>query len=271
MSKSVLTALFLGAGVVGASAWTGPSIDSRGNENAEPQRAYTLLVDGQEVALQPGAEVQLEGKFENPKLKLELGSTRHFKYGGIAFDYPANFVWEADVSDPSFRMWTMDGASVSLMVFRTSFGFSAEEFVDSLAEEFDSMETQPLIQKLGALELSGEAVTTQIAGSMLTYDVFEVPSEVGSTLLILMDSTEDGLHTAEYQLTLRSLRESLRRRGGVDPAQVREIETQIQDVRQQIEVFEVTYTDDQPILQELHAKLAKLEAQLAQAQAHGGR
>lgn len=269
MSKSVLAALFLSAGVVGASVWSGPSIDPRSDENAEPERAYTLQVDGQQVALQPGVEVQLEGRFENPTVKLVLGSTRNFRYGGVSFDYPANFVWEADVSDPSFRMWTMDGADVSLMVFRTSFGFSAEEFVDSLAEEFDSFESNPISQELGALKLQGQAVTTEVAQSVLTYDVFEVPSEVGSTLLILMDATDDGLHTEEYRRVLRGLATSLRLDGVADPEGARALEAKIADVQEQIEVFEVTYTDDQPILKELRDRLAKLEAELAELRGGG--
>ena len=263
MSKSVLAALFLSAGVVGASVWSGPSIDPRSDEHAEPERAYTLMVDGQEVALQPGVEVQVQGKFENPTVKLELGATRHFRYGGIAFDYPAGFVWEADVADPSFRMWTMDGASVSLMVFRTSFGYSVEEFVESLAEEFDSFESMPIQQELGTLELQGETVTAEIAQSVLTYDVFEIPSEVGSTLLILMGSTDDGVHTEEYRGVMRGLWSSLRLGAEADPARIRELEAEIADVQEQIEVFEVTYTDDQPILKDLRDRLAKLEAELA--------
>ena len=263
MSKSVLAALFLSAGVVGASVWSGPLIDPRSDENAEPERAFTLMVDGQEVALQPGIEVHLEGKFENPTVKLELGATRHFRYGGISFEYPASFVWEADVSNPSFRMWTMDGASVSLMVFRTSFGFSAEEFVDSLADEFDSFESMPISQELGKLKLQGETVTTEVAQSVLTYDVFEVPSEVGSTLLILMDATDDGVHTEEYRGVMRGLWSSLRLVGEIDAERMRELEAEIADVQGQIEVFEVTYTDDQPILKDLRDRLARLEAELA--------
>ena len=269
MSKSVLAALFLSAGVVGASVWSDPSFDPRSDENAEPERAYTLLIDGQEVALQPGVEFQLEGKFENPTMKLELGSTRHFRYGGISFEYPANFVWEADVSDPSFRMWTMDGADVTLMVLRTSFGFTADEFVESLADEFDSFESDPITQELGSLTLQGQAVTTEVAQSVLTYDVFEVPSEVGSTLLILMDATDDGLHTEEYRRVLRGLATSLRLDGGGDPERVRALEAEIADVQAQIEVFEVTYTDDQPILKELRERLAKLEAELAELRGGG--
>ena len=264
MSKSVLVALFLSAGVVGASVWPGASVDPRDDESAEPKRAYALRVNGQQVVLQPGVEVQLEGSFENPIVKLALGSTRNFRYGGISFDYPADFTWEADVSDPSFRIWTMDGADVSLMVFRTSFGFSAEEFVDSLAREFDPFESNPISQGLGALDLQGRAVTIEVAQSVLTYDVFEVPSDAGSTLLILMDVTDDGRRTEEFRRVLSELGTSLRLNRGANPERVRALEAEIADVKNQIEVFEVTYTDDQPILKELRDRLAKLEVELAE-------
>ena len=81
MSKSVLTALAISAGALGAQAWPGPL--STQDLDREPERAYTLILDGKEVALQPGQEVRIEGKFENPSARLELGATRHFAYAGI--------------------------------------------------------------------------------------------------------------------------------------------------------------------------------------------
>ena len=57
MSKSVLTALAISAGALGAQAWPGPL--STQDLDREPERAYTLILDGKEVALQPGQEVRM--------------------------------------------------------------------------------------------------------------------------------------------------------------------------------------------------------------------
>ena len=267
MSKSVLTALAISAGALGAQAWPGPL--STQDLDREPERAYTLILDGKEVALQPGQEVRIEGKFENPSARLELGATRHFAYAGIGFDYPAEFVWEPDVADPAIRMWTMDGSDITLMVFRFSFGFSAEEYADSLGEELDEVSADPIQRKLGGQALAGVGVRAEVAGSVLLYEVLEVPSQVGSTLLVVMDATEAGMHTAEYQRTMELLATSFRVGGPVNAERLLQLEEEIADVRQQIEVFEVTYTDEQPILKELRDRLAKLEAELERARAGG--
>ena len=56
---------------------------------------------------------------------------------------------------------------------------------------------------------------------------------------------------------------------GVDFEKIAALEEQTAEVREQIEVFKVTYTDDQPMMKELYAQLAQLEAALEAARAGG--
>jgi len=163
----------------------------------------------------------------------------------------------------------MDGADISMMVFRSSFGFSAEEFADSLEEEFDDVEREEISQSLGEMRLSGTMVTTEIASSILVYEILEVPVQVGGALLVIMDSTDNGAHTREYSETLALLKQSFRLADGVDFEKIAALEEQTAEVREQIEVFKVTYTDDQPMMKELYAQLAQLEAALEAARAGG--
>lgn len=266
MSKSILAAALFCVGSVVPLVWSNAAQDPA-DESAEPQRDYILSINGDSFVLRPGVDLKIERDFKQPTVRLDVGPIRHFAYGDLVFDYPAAFVWEADAFDPSMRMWTMDGADVSMMVFRTSFGFSAAEYADSLEEEFDEIEREEIRRKLGSFELSGTQVTTEIAGSTLIYEVLEAPVEVGGALLVIMDATDHGLHTTEYGKAMALLKQTFRPAGAVGAEKITALEAQIAELREQIEVFKVTYTDEQPMMKELYAKLAQLEAALEAARA----
>jgi hypothetical protein len=268
MSKSVLAAALFCVGAVVPVLWSSTAQEPS-DEAAEPPRDYILSIDGDSFVVRPGVDLKIERDFKNPTVRLDVGPIRHFAYGDLAFDYPAAFVWEADAFDTAMRTWTMDGASISMMVFRTSFGFSAEEFADSLAKEFDVIEREGITRGLGGMDLPGTQVTTEIAGSTLVYEVLEAPVEVGGALLVIMDSTDDGVHTREYSEAMALLKSSLRLAGSVDSEEIKRLEARIAEVREQIEIFKVTYTDDQPMMKELYAELETLELALKAARAGG--
>jgi hypothetical protein len=119
------------------------------------------------------------------------------------------------------------------------------------------------------MDLPGTQVTTEIAGSTLVYEVLEAPVEVGGALLVIMDSTDDGVHTREYSEAMALLKSSLRLAGSVDSEEIKRLEARIAEVREQIEIFKVTYTDDQPMMKELYAELETLELALKAARAGG--
>lgn len=269
MEKPFLTATLFCVGSALAALTPSFATGSPQDEAAEPLRDYILSIDGDSFVVRPGVELKIDREFKSPTVQLDVGPVRHFAYGDLAFDYPAAFVWEADAFDPSMRIWTMDGADISMMVFRTSFGFSAAEYADSLEEEFDEIKREEISHKMGSFELHGTQVTTEIAGSTMIYEVLEAPVQVGGALLVIMDATDHGLHTAEYKETMALLKQSFRPAGAVDTEKVAALEAQIAELREQIEVFKVTYTDEQPMMKELYAELAQLEAALKAARAGG--
>lgn len=239
------------------------------DETIEPPRDYILSIDGDSFVVRPGVELKIERDFKQPTVRLDVGPVRHFSYGGLMFDYPAAFVWEADAYDAAMKTWTLDGADISMMIFRTTFDFGADEFADSLEVEFDEIEREEITRKIGAFELMGTQVTTEIAGSVLIYEVLEAPVELGGALLVIMDSTDGGGHTSEYLQAIALLKKSFRLAGEVDANKVAKLESQIAEVRKQIDVFKVTYTDDQPMMKELYAKLERLQTELDRVRSGG--
>jgi hypothetical protein len=268
MSKSVLAAALFCVGTVVPVVWSNAG-QAPQDEAVEPRRDYILSMNGDSFVIRPGVELKIDRDFKQPTVRLDVGPIRHFSYGGMAFEYPAAFVWEADVFDASMKTWTMDGADISMMVFRTSFGFSAEEFADSLEEEFPDLEREEISRSLGSFQLSGTQLTTQIASSTLIYEVLEAPVKVGGALIVIMDATDGGAHTSEHGEAMALLEQTFRLAGGLDIEKIAALEAQIADLREQIEVFKVTYADDQPMMKELYSSLERIEAELKRARAGG--
>ena len=86
------------------------------DDASEPPLTYTLEVDGKKFLLNADKTVILKGSFNNPKVTLRASETRRFEQDDIAFNYPANFTFEAVLSDPEVRSWSMTGNSVTLML-----------------------------------------------------------------------------------------------------------------------------------------------------------
>lgn len=246
----------------GAAAWSAARAEpAQTDESAEPLRAYTLSLDGQQFELQPGKPIQIEGKFEDPEAELKLGDTRHFAYGGLTFDYPAHYVWEADLEDPMVKIWTMDGADVTLFVLRSEFEWAAQEYAEVVADSLESEgEIVPLTRTYGGQTLRGVQLRARAAGFALTYEVLNIPVAHGGLLLVAMDSGDDAAPSAEFQELTNLLADTLA------PEAVARLKARKAELEKEIAVWEVTYGDDHEFLQELREKLARVESELRNLQ-----
>ncbi len=170
----------------------GPAIQA--DDTTEPPVTYTLEVNGQKYLLSADKTVILKGSFQNPKVTLRASSTRRFVHDGIAFDYPANFTFEADLSDPGIRTWTMSGNNVTLMLFDFDEPVKPTELIASTAESLktnvDRMESTSL--KLGTLNAKGQSALLKVGDVALSYTVLAMPAAAGkSRLLIVQDLPQD--------------------------------------------------------------------------------
>jgi hypothetical protein len=161
------------------------------SEKDEPLLGYTLQIDGKEVLLEPGKELKIEGKFENPKVKLLPNQTRLFSAAGVVFKYPAYFTFEADFSTDGIKIWTLSGKDFMVMLHQISANVSAKEIAEGMKTQYGkSSKTSPISRKINGQNLKGVRVTANLAGAGLVQDVLALPTENGSRLLILQDLTE---------------------------------------------------------------------------------
>jgi len=182
------------------------------DDTTEPPVTYTLEVNGQKYLLTADKTVILKGNFQNPKVTLRASSTRRFEHGGVAFDYPANFTFEADLSDPGIRTWTMSGNNVTVMLFHFDEPVKPTELIASTAESLGTNveRMEPTSLKLGTLNARGQSALLKVGGVALSYTVVATPSAAGkSRLLIVQDlPQDDGRPSDEKTTILKMLSES---------------------------------------------------------------
>jgi len=173
-----------------------PCLDAPGaavDDSTEPPLLYTLEIDGKAHTVALDTPVTIAGDFKDPKVVLKASSTRRFNHGGVAFDYPAFFTWEASIEGPSEKTWTLSGNDFVIMVFEMPGPVSADEFSKGMAEQFHEGRTRlsTTDRLIGGRKREGQLLRVSIAGTELRLEIYALPSKTGSRLLVLQDSTGD--------------------------------------------------------------------------------
>jgi len=169
------------------------------DESREPSREYTLEIDGKAYQLTLDQPVQIEGSFENPEVILGASPVRLFTLGGVEFLYPAYFAWEADLEEPGFKSWTLSGNDFVIMFFESVEALGQEAYAEIMTEQFGraNVRRSGKGRSFGGLELDGVALRINLAGVPLTMEIFEIPSESGSRLLVLQDAPPEKAKSSE--------------------------------------------------------------------------
>jgi hypothetical protein len=162
------------------------------DETREPSLKYVLTIDGKPHELTLDTPLQIEGKFENPKIVLTAWSTRSFNYGGIAFDYPASCTWEADLDGN--KTWTLSGNDYAIMIFVIPAPFSPESYAEGISQQFGKgnvVITDKTCQ-LGKKSYKGKKITVSVAGQTIIHESYSLSTKNGSRMLVLQDSPPEG-------------------------------------------------------------------------------
>jgi len=189
-----------------------PPIKAR--EAQEPPVRYSLTVGDKTLKLTEGQSVDLDGSFTNPKVTLRAEPTRTFSLHGITFDYPRGYTFEADLSEPAAKTWTLSGPSCVLMVFVMQEKLTAATFADALINRYGKQScriTNPNAElNLGKHKCPGVAVKLNIAGQLLAQEIYLVESHGRETkLLVIQDSLgEQDKPTQERQMTVEIVAKS---------------------------------------------------------------
>lgn len=162
--------------------------DTQVDESKEPPLRLTLLVNGKSQPLEFNKELKLSGTFKDPTIVVRAASTRRFRYGGVSFEYPANFTWEAELQSKAYRNWTLSGNDSKIMVFAVGNRFTPELYSAGVSRAFglENAKVSDITRTFGKRKLAGKRVTADIAGSTITQDAFALPAPAGQWRLIVL-------------------------------------------------------------------------------------
>ena len=184
------------------------------SDEDEPPLGYTLKIDGKEILLEPGKEVKVEGKFENPSVKLVPNKERTFSAAGITFKYPAYFTFEADFTTKGIKMWTLSGKDLLIMVHALeTAGMNAQSMAQAMKSQYGKgAKTSPITRTIHGEMLKGVRLNVSLVGTSMVQDVLEVPTTKGSRILIIQDlKPGEKISEEESKLAMALLDESFRR------------------------------------------------------------
>ncbi|NIP86202.1 MAG: hypothetical protein GTO03_11785 [Planctomycetales bacterium] len=184
------------------------------DEAVEPPLTYEVTVGEQTATIAEGQTGQLDGTFTNPAISVTLQPHRVFSCQGITFKYPRAFTFEADVEDPEYKTWTLDGTDFQIMVMVLQAPLTAAQFaenmIDQLGRDNVTIVKPPATITLGQEKLSGTSLQVNVEGHQMATDIYRLASPLTATkLLIFQDILDDaGKPSAEATQTIAQLKAS---------------------------------------------------------------
>lgn len=174
----------------------------------EPPMRFTLQIEGKSVPVELDRPFQIDLDNRQIQAQLRAEPTRRFQAGGVSFEYPRHFAFEADRDDPNLTLWTLDGNDGVIMLMR----FKVPVEPDQLLEEFvgqygkGNVQQGPVRVSLRGQEFEGTRLKITLAGARLHQDVFLLPATGGGLAMIVQDSPdESGNSTDEVREVIRLL------------------------------------------------------------------
>lgn len=180
------------------------------DESAEPSQTLTLTIDGKPHAIEPGKQVEVPGKFENPKVILTASAIRTFSYGGLKFDYPATFGWEAEI-EPFMKTWTLEGNDLTIIIFAPIITMEFDDMISGMKEQMGAKDTksEKCKRRFGTDEVEGQVFTADAFGAKVKVETYSIKTAKGPRLVVLQDSpTDDDAESDEAKSALKLISES---------------------------------------------------------------
>ena len=130
-------------------------------------------------------------------MTLRVEPFRVFRYAGLSFQYPREYTFQADHTNPGVALWTLSGSDCMIMVQRFEDQGDPEAvrqlLVDELAARYkDARKKQGAITwKLEGTTLKGIRLEVEFAGTTLYQDLYSFRAGNGSVVLLVQDSLQD--------------------------------------------------------------------------------
>ncbi len=180
------------------------------DESLEPPLPHFLQIGEERYEFKLGEKLPVKGSFVDPVITVHAGDYRVFDYGGVRFEYPAKFGWEAE-QDGDTRTWTLSGNDFKILYFRMKVGFSAERYAEKIRERMPkSSPVVPIERDFGGKRIVGAQVVAHFSEYAVRHEAFEIPVKDGAAMLVFQDADNGGKGSTEAAQTLPRMLSSFR-------------------------------------------------------------
>lgn len=179
-----------------------PALAAPQDDALEPPAQYVLQINGKPTPIALDKEFSLDSKAGRTRFLLSRGKARRFDKSGVKFDYPSDYGFEADLSDPKVAIWTLSGRSSLLMLQRLPLAGPAllrEQMVKELVRQYGSKNVvvRPASLFVGGRDIEGKRLRVSLAKQTLVQEIFAFSNQKYAFVMLLQDAPESGKETAE--------------------------------------------------------------------------
>jgi hypothetical protein len=180
------------------------------DETIEPPAKYRLEVEGKSYPAVEGEAVKITGTLTNPTVKIVAEPYREFGYGGVSFQYPRAFTFEADVKDKDYKSWILSGNDFKIMYFLLNEKTTPDEYADEMIKQFGAKNATKSAMKSDLLggNRDGARIDVTLAGHKMTMDILCVPFAGGTRVVVLQDSPKGAQASPEAKEALPVLKKT---------------------------------------------------------------
>lgn len=176
---------------------------------AEPRKEIVLVIDGKEVRVPDGGNVQIGGT----AVQARIGANQVFAGAGYQLVLPAHYSFERDAEDPAAVTYTFDGRNVVLTLYELPADRDVPAFIDEVATGIaEALKVRRLARKpaeafvIGGAARPGLEIGMPVAGTNLILSLHELP-RAGGKLIATFQRSPDAADTAEMAELMAALKD----------------------------------------------------------------
>lgn len=181
-----------------------PAAQPINDDKAEPEAQYELQINGKPYPFTLEKEMWVGMKPGPTRLKLVRSPLRQFDKRGVSFQYPVDYTFEADDSDPNVLIWTLSGTNTLLMVQQFA-RIPLPTLTNAVTSEainlygHNNVRLSPVTLAAGTRKLQGKRLSVTLAKQKLTQEFYAFSTPKNSFLLVVQDSSGKDWPTDQFR------------------------------------------------------------------------
>ncbi len=132
-------------------------------------------------------------KFTNPEILLTAEPYKDFSYGGVFFNYPNFYTFQADLDKPNVSLWTLSGKKAVIMIQSFELQIEHKNYIKILRKQHGRIRCKVLDCEMNINNkvLNGSKVIVKSSGVFISQKVFSFDTKKGTIIIILQDTLSD--------------------------------------------------------------------------------